>query len=385
MSADYIIHPYSNTQNGVSRKKDAWSNHTQKVRDYLSEPLIPMPIFDSNLQADIKKEILSSNDDLLIFFTERLNSLTSKYNLRPTSEKNAIATMIDFATNRASRYRGGISSPNTALEHGARLSQYLAFGSVSHRYVKHYYAKRLEIEQNKWLNLGVSASQQRQFWREHAIQRLESKPTMPIKAVTSDFDNISYTHDPDLFLAFKTGKTGESLIDACMRCLLETGFINFRMRAMLVSYPVFGLDLDWREVGKFMATVFLDYVPGLHWSQVQMQAGVLGMNAINIFTPSKQLLDHDPNCIFVKKWIPELRDIEVSKIINYQDLHTLTNFKYPNPVVDFAAASKINKAKTYELFKTLDRNIHRTKFPKRVSKKKSLKKEVVEDKENTLF
>jgi len=90
------------------------------------------------------------------------------------------------------------------------------------------------------------------------------------------------------------------MIDACMRCLNATGFMNFRMRSMLVSFACYGLHLDWRLIHPHLARVFLDYEPGIHLSQLQMQAGVVGINTIRVYSPHKQIIDQDPECVFIK-------------------------------------------------------------------------------------
>jgi len=80
----------------------------------------------------------------------------------------------------------------------------------------------------------------------------------------------------------ETGNGWTYFVDACMRALIQTGWINFRMRAMLVSFSSYHLWLHWREPGLHLARVFTDYEPGIHWSQVQMQSGTTGINTLRI-------------------------------------------------------------------------------------------------------
>tara|TARA_B100000085_G_C18299627_1_gene413728 strand:+ start:11 stop:607 length:597 start_codon:yes stop_codon:yes gene_type:complete len=116
--------------------------------------------------------------------------------------------------------------------------------------------------------------------------------------------NILNAQEEDFLNLWKEGKTGFPLIDACMNYLKTTGWINFRMRAMLVSFASNNLWLHWTHSGEHLARLFLDYEPGIHWPQMQMQSGTTGINTIRIYNPEKQFVDQDPDQNFTKKWNP---------------------------------------------------------------------------------
>ena len=79
--------------------------------------------------------------------------------------------------------------------------------------------------------------------------------------------------DQRKFIAWRDGKTGWPFFDACMRYLTATGWINFRMRAMLQSVASYTLWLPWQATGTHLANLFMDYEPGIHWSQAQNAIG----------------------------------------------------------------------------------------------------------------
>ena len=154
------------------------------------------------------------------------------------------------------------------------------------------------------------------------------------------------------------GQTGVPMIDACMRCLKETGFLNFRMRAMLVSFACFGFKLSWKFIHEPLAKVFLDYEPGIHLSQLQMQAGVVGFNAIRVYNPYKQFRDHDPEGLFVKRWVPELRNLNSSELTL---LEKNPSNKYLSLGTDFRENAAEMKRRVFAIRKSYEGKIETTR------------------------
>ena len=145
-----------------------------------------------------------------------------------------------------------------------------------------------------------------------------------------------------------------------MRCLAATGWLNFRMRAMLVSFAAYHLWLHWRPVGMHLATKFVDFEPGIHWSQTQMQSGVTGINTVRIYSPTKQLQDQDPDGVFVRRWVPELAGVPTKLLAEpfqmtraEQDAAgCVIGGDYPAPVVEHKAAVQAAKDRVYAARRT---------------------------------
>ena len=275
--------------------------------------------------------------------------------LQPISERHAQQDLHSFLHTRGLHYSGGISSPNSAFTAGSRLSAHLAWGSISLRQVFHALTQRdqelasmPDAQSRRWRK-SLRAFQSRLHWHDHFMQRLESAPAMEFETINPAYRHLGYAHNDALPSAWQTGHTGLPLVDACIRCLAATGFLNFRMRAMLVSVGCYGMAQSWRSLQYPLARLFRDYEPGIHFSQIQMQAGVVGINTLRIYSPYKQLIDQDPQAIFVKRWIPELREFDAVQIARYEE-QPLGN--YPQPITDFDANTRIIRDQIYAIRKS---------------------------------
>ena len=223
----------------------------------------------------------------------------------------ALEVLHDFLDARSGQYRGGISSPLKAPTACSRLSPYLAWGCLSLReLVQATRARVAALPEGDRRRAGLAAFLSRLYWHCHFIQKLESEPTLEFRNLHRGYDGL---REPEWnqahFDALVGGRTGWPLVDACVAMLRATGWLNFRMRAMLVSVAAYPLWLHWREVGLWLARAFLDYEPGIHWSQLQMQSGTTGINTTRVYNPIKQARDHDPQGVFVRRWLPALRRV----------------------------------------------------------------------------
>lgn len=224
----------------------------------------------------------------------------------------ALETLHSFLHARSLGYRGGISSPLSAPDACSRLSAYLAWGCISMReVVQHTRAHIAQLPpQASRHRAGLTGFISRLYWHCHFIQKLESEPAIEWQNMHRGYDGLrEHDFNEAHFEALKAARTGWPMVDACVIMLRETGWLNFRMRAMLVSVAAYPLWLHWRPVGEWLATQFLDYEPGIHWSQLQMQSGTTGINTTRVYYPIKQAQDHDPHGRFVRQWLPAMRQV----------------------------------------------------------------------------
>jgi len=269
-----------------------------------------------------------------------------------------LRTLESFLSGRGRNYRFQMSSPVTAFEASSRLSPHLTWGTLSMREVAQaaaakMQALKLSTEPNaqRWRASLVSFSG-RLHWHCHFMQKLEDEPRLEFENLHRAYDGLRpQAADQDRLAAWSEGNTGFAFIDACMRALNLHGWINFRMRAMLMSFASYHLWLPWQESGLHLARKFVDYEPGIHWPQVQMQSGTTGINTIRIYNPVKQSLDQDPSGIFIRAFVPELSAVPDGFLHEPWLWPGASSLPYPAPIVDNASAAKFARETLYDIRK----------------------------------
>jgi deoxyribodipyrimidine photo-lyase len=316
---------------GVIRKlksRSHWDKRWEEVMranpKHIDIKLLNIESLDSDFYNSIKGKSLSEE------------ITTSNKNFQQGGENMAWRYLDSFVKTRYVNYlsRKGCS----------RLSPYLTYGNISMRAIYQYTNQHYEASYNKRAILNFVS---RLHWHCHFIQKFEDECEMEFENANRAYDTLIKPKNETYIKAWQEGKTGVPLVDACMRCLVQTGYINFRMRAMVVSFFTFNLWQDWREL-HFLTRQFLDYEPGIHYPQIQMQSGTTGINTIRIYSPIKNSEEHDSEGIFIKTWLPELAEIPVSLLHEPWKMNEMEQqfYKceigkdYPAPIVNIEETRK---------------------------------------------
>ena len=281
-------------------------------------------------------------------------------------EPRAIAALDGFLARRGEHYTRAMSSPLTATRACSRLSPHLALGAISTRRTYHRARARLalayEAGETSWAG-SMRSFISRLHWRGHFMQKLESEPAIEEHPQHPAYEDFWPPHpDPAFYGAWAAGETGYPLVDATMRALVSSGYLNFRMRAMLTSFACHDLRIHWRVAGLQMARMYLDYEPGIHWPQMQMQAAVTGINAPRIYDPTKAARELDPTGAYIRRWIPALEGVPDSYIhMPWLMSGTLQERagcrigqQYPAPIVDHAEVARAERARIAALMRDPD-------------------------------
>ncbi|PVY75853.1 deoxyribodipyrimidine photo-lyase family protein (cryptochrome) [Tamilnaduibacter salinus] len=266
---------------------------------------------------------------------------------QPGGDRAARKLLDTFLERRCVGYQHNISSPNTATHGSSRLSPHLAHGTISLRRV--YQAAKMAGADRRALprkQRSLTSFRSRLHWHCHFIQKLEDEPELEFRAIHREMEHLkSGPNDPERLERWREGQTGWPLVDASMRALHATGWINFRMRAMLMAVANYHLWLHWREPALHLARQFTDFEPGIHYPQAQMQSGLTGINALRIYNPVLQSQKLDADGRFIRQWIPELTDVPCEWIhqpwlMSADQQARFGVGTYPQPICDHEEASR---------------------------------------------
>ncbi|WP_298934645.1 FAD-binding domain-containing protein [uncultured Ruegeria sp.] len=336
--------PWTQVQNhGVLRRlgsRDGWAARWDSI---MAEPISQAPVLQP---INLEPRHIPTARDLEL-------SHDPCPHRQPGGRRAGLERLSSFLNDRGERYQRAMSSPEEGAQACSRLSPYLAWGAVSMREVAQACDRRrrtLPRGAQNWQR-SLSSFSGRLHWHCHFIQKLEDDPRIEFENLHRLYDGLRpKTPSAELLHAWSDGETGYPFVDACMRSLRATGWLNFRMRAMVMATASYHLWMDWRAPGLHLARMFTDYEPGIHWSQVQMQSDTTGINSVRIYNPVKQGYDQDSSGTFIRKWLPELASIPdqyIHEPWKAEAVSGVIDRHYPTRLFDHLAAAKAARERVW--------------------------------------
>ena len=333
--------------NALDRGVDSRNGWAEQCEAYLTGEQHPAP----SAGVLISEEESVESNLTIADIEEQYEVVSTKHDV-PRGGHRPARRRLDWFTRakNMNRYPGGISPPAEAESRTSRLSPYLRFGVLSVRQVYQAGVERGGAGRARDL------FESRLYWNRHFRQKLADNPALTEEAVNPVLRGLHADddeRDPELIAAWKEGRTGFPMVDASMRALTETGWLNFRMRAMVASFFGYILKQWWRIGADFMYYHLIDADPAINYAQWQMQCGLVGCHPNRIYNPRKQARENDPEGGFIREYVPELRELPDEFLarperapIHVQRECGVTigddpEADYPYPVVDFERESTL--------------------------------------------
>ena len=304
-------------------------------------------IMNSEMLGNPKKSELKNEIKLLNFpnFASKFkNSFADLDDIQKGGSSQAHSLLKSFLSERCKDYRVKMSSPIQSEQNCSRLSPHFTFGSISIREVYQILNKYYSKSQNK---SDLYSFKKRLYWHCHFIQKLHTEPELEFYSMHRMCDQLRLEQDDELIDKWFNGETGFPFLDACMKYLHRYGWINFTMRAMIMSFASYNLWQPWQKTSPLLAQLFTDYEPGIHISQVQMQSGVTGINLPRIYSVSKQSEDQDPDAIWIKSILPQLNEVD-PKLVHTSELNNV----YIPQIVDLKSSARDARERIWSIRKS---------------------------------
>lgn len=325
LTGDYYLHEPGTIFNGSGTAYQKFTPYYDTCMKYPVEkpaPLKKQMKFTKKSGTPPGNHLISLKEALFKFTKTNENILIGGRKKGIMALKTALRTQNHYPSTR-----NNLDKPTS------KLSAYIKFGCLSIREVYWAFKSKNYHDLNRQL-----------VWRDFYMNILYSYPRVLGHPMKASYSKIKWHNNSRWLDAWKNGMTGFPVVDAAMRELNTTGFMHNRARLIVASFLVKTLLINWKEGEKYFATKLTDYDVASNNGNWQWVAGT-GADSQQynrIFNPWTQSLEHDPDCVYIKKWIPELNALS-PKVIHewYKHWEQNKNIQYVKPICDFSVQRKL--------------------------------------------
>ncbi|QST00513.1 deoxyribodipyrimidine photo-lyase [Pontibacillus sp. ALD_SL1] len=338
-----LFHEYQHC--GVVRGEKSEELFKKDWKEFIETPVMNAPNSILTLDQEILPSTITTNMDTLLRF--KTGGSRIKYG-QQGGEGLAHETLESFLDGRFTRYKEELANPLASTNTCSRLSPYLAFGNISMRQVVQKTKEAIEHCDKSDDRKQLKAFNSKLEEHCRSIQWIEDHPQFACNSGNPSFDPSREVWEEG-FERWSRGETGLPIIDAAMRALIKTGWLNFRSRAMLLSFACHTLRMNWQEPAEYLAGLFVDYEPGIYYKQVHLVVSPESSKRVRLYDPVKEGKKNDPEGRFVRQYIPELKHVPDQYIHEPWKYDGFFHLDYYGPIVDVGRANRHVKTRMADI------------------------------------
>ena len=300
------------------------------INNHEIKPPLPKPIDVRFTRTNDSLDL----QDLNLKSKKWMKKFENYWNVGEIAALKKIDSFIKFNIDQYNNSRNELSINGTS-----KLSPHIHFGEISPTIIWH----KICIKNYNDLNIGKKIFLSEIIWREFAINLMYLYPDLNTSNIKKQFDDFDWNEDKSIFNLWTKGKTGYPLIDAAMRELWETGWMHNRARMVVASFLTKHLLIPWQWGANWFHNTLLDSDFASNYASWQWVAGC-GADAapyFRIFNPITQSIKFDNKGVYIKKYVPELKNIDIKSI---HDPDLILDVNYEKKIIDhkFARTRALN-------------------------------------------
>jgi len=335
---DQILHPPEEIYSGTG---SPYTVYTPFWKNWIAKPKAPPVLKPKPCQGltDKEKKIATEIGAIPLPTAKDLGFLGEAEIFLSPGEQAALAKLQEFTKQGILTYGEDRNFP--ALDGTSGLSAALKFGAIGLRTLWQATLEATAINSPEVIP-QIQTWQQEIAWREFYHHALYNFPSLEQGAYRQQFHNFPWENNEAHFQAWCEGKTGYPIVDAAMRQLNTTGWMHNRCRMIVASFLTKDLIINWQWGEKYFMQHLIDgdlaaNNGGWQWSA----SSGMDPKPLRIFNPYTQAKNYDPQGVYIRRWLPELKSVDTKDLLSGNILPLVrSHYAYPQPIVDHSTQQK---------------------------------------------